>query len=229
MNPEPTPQEPLVPSVTTPQPATQVLPQDQPQASAQSAQVIVGMGGGGIPPVSKQSNGKKIILIVTGVVLVVCLLGGALYALTSKKEASDESSSQQESSRANKVSESKVTSSTKQQKMNDVDIKTNLKHDQVLLEMYYNDNASEATGSGYYPTLANLNDPTFRQSHGLGSISFDPSDTTKVFADSPGANVFAYIPQPASCDNAMVPCTGYSLVAVLSSGEKIEKKSLAVE
>jgi hypothetical protein len=86
-------------------------------------------------------------------------------------------------------------------------------------------------GAGRYPSLAELNDPTFRAQN-LPSVSnkmlqdpqWSPTDSScrvgkTVLVEgspSPSPNCYAYIESPPGCDGAS--CTGYILAARLESG-----------
>lgn len=88
------------------------------------------------------------------------------------------------------------------------------------LEAYYAEN-------GYYPTLQNLNDDNWVKTNlrGLDLASFkDPTGSATDLVAVPAKNVYSYAVSPAGCQNES--CTGYTLVAVLSSGEQYAKSAL---
>ncbi len=81
----------------------------------------------------------------------------------------------------------------------------------------------------YYPTLANLNDPSWREANmkGLDSEALkDPDGTSAVLNPKPAAHVYAYTATPAGCDNVKTKCSGYTLTATLSDGTTYVKQSL---
>jgi prepilin-type N-terminal cleavage/methylation domain-containing protein len=103
------------------------------------------------------------------------------------------------------------------------------------LESYY----AEANS---YPTLANLNDNTWRAAH-LKHVSKDnlqdPSWKNTIAAcTAKGQPVAAAAPTPdcysyqvtgsdgSACDNVNIPCAHYTFTATLEGGEKYVKSSL---
>lgn len=119
-----------------------------------------------------------------------------------------------------------VTYNGIQQKARDTERKTDVNAIHGQLEAYQAQN-------GKYPTLANVNDPTFRSDNmkGLDSAAlYDPNgdktDTTPL-ADAVAANVYSYVVTPATCDNgAAGDCTGYTMTATLEEGGTYVKQSL---
>jgi len=96
----------------------------------------------------------------------------------------------------------------------------NALHSQI--EYYYGQN-------GNYPTLANINDATWRTSNmqGLdaGALS-DPQGVGAVVA-APVADAYAYAVSPANCDNGTNgDCTSYVLTATYEGGGTFVKNSL---
>jgi type II secretory pathway pseudopilin PulG len=98
---------------------------------------------------------------------------------------------------------------------------------QASLETYY-------AQSGFYPTLANLNSPTWTSNNLKAlspSILQDPSSKVNAprFADSPTPNEYSYQPTASDgtspCDNKTVACGKYTLSSTLegSSGTFVEK------
>lgn len=90
------------------------------------------------------------------------------------------------------------------------------------LEVFYAQN-------GYYPTLANLNDSTYRSTNfkGLDAEALvDPkgnsADTTPL-ATATSATEYGYV--TSGCDATTNQCTGYELIATLESGGTFTKKS----
>lgn len=88
---------------------------------------------------------------------------------------------------------------------------------QSTLETYFADN-------GYYPTLGQLNDKTFRASHSplknLDDLS-DPDGADDLFAKTPMKNSYAYESAPTGCDDtATFRCESYTATATLSDGKE---------
>jgi hypothetical protein len=79
------------------------------------------------------------------------------------------------------------------------------------------------TQKGYYPTLAQLNDPSWRTKNltGLTAATLkDPQAAGAAVAAAPGLRSYAYQPiaaNKAACTGA-AKCTGYSLTAILQNG-----------
>lgn len=98
-----------------------------------------------------------------------------------------------------------------QQKGRDTERQTDIKALHGQLEAYYAQN-------GRYPTLANLNDSSFRSSNmkGLDAEALqDPKGSSQTLVASATANSYAYTVTPADCDNTTTDCTGYTLTATL--------------
>ncbi|GIW60798.1 MAG: hypothetical protein KatS3mg087_1864 [Patescibacteria group bacterium] len=99
-----------------------------------------------------------------------------------------------------------------QQKGRDTERQTDIKALHGQLEAYYAQN-------GRYPTLANLNDSTFRSNNlkGLDTEALqDPKGSSPTLVAAPAANSYAYAATPANCDNNTAgDCTGYTLTATL--------------
>jgi prepilin-type N-terminal cleavage/methylation domain-containing protein len=111
-----------------------------------------------------------------------------------------------------------------QKKARDTERKTdvNALHSQV--EAYQAQN-------GKYPSLANMNDTTFRTNNlkGLDNAALaDPNNAgSQQLCGSVQANCYAYVATPAGCDNgAGGDCTTYTLTATLESGGTYVKQSL---
>jgi prepilin-type N-terminal cleavage/methylation domain-containing protein len=110
-----------------------------------------------------------------------------------------------------------------QQKARDTERKTdvNALHGQV--EAY-------SAQNGKYPTLANINDSTFRQNNmkGLDPAALqDPKGTSQALCGTVQADCYAYVATPTGCDNAANgDCTGYTLTATLEAGGTYVKQSL---
>jgi len=89
---------------------------------------------------------------------------------------------------------------------------------QSQLEVAYAD-------SGSYPTLAQLNDTTWRKTNMLGfddTILKDPDGNQSKLAAAPAAKVYSY--QPAGCSPS--GCATFTLTATLDDGSKYTKQSL---
>jgi len=97
-----------------------------------------------------------------------------------------------------------------QQKARNTERETDVKAIHAQLEAYYAQN-------GKYPTLANLNDTTFRSDNmkGLdGEALKDPKGTAQTLVAAPAANGYSYVATPTGCDNGTGgDCTGYTLTA----------------
>lgn len=83
---------------------------------------------------------------------------------------------------------------------------------------------------GKYPTLANINDPKWRNTNmrGLDSSALkDPSGTLQALAAIPASNRYAYDVSPLGCDNgANGDCTSYTLTATLEGGGTYVRQTL---
>lgn len=97
---------------------------------------------------------------------------------------------------------------------------------QTALEAYY------TVGNSNYPTLANMNDATFRDDNFQGldnSVYQDPNATDDQLAATPAANVYSYEPGPSGCDNTSTGgmCTEYTLSMTLEDdGSTLTKTNL---
>jgi len=93
------------------------------------------------------------------------------------------------------------------------------------LESYY-------TQYNKYPTLAQMNDATWRTANMKGldrEVMRDPSSTSYELAASPAQHIYAYKVTSASgkaCDDVKVVCTQYTLTATLEGGGTYVKTSL---
>lgn len=87
------------------------------------------------------------------------------------------------------------------------------------LETYY------TLGNSVYPTLAQLNDPAFREANfqGIDEETFtDPNGTTSdLTADPDATNQYIYIGDGCDADG----CTGYTLTVVLEGGDPITRQN----
>ncbi len=96
----------------------------------------------------------------------------------------------------------------------------NALHSQV--EYYYGQNSK-------YPTLANLNEATWRSDNlkGLDAEALkDPSGTASTLVSAPVANAYSYVVTPTDCNNAGTDCTGYTLTATYEGSGQFIKNSL---
>lgn len=89
------------------------------------------------------------------------------------------------------------------------------------------------TNNGYYPTLANMNDATFRSDEmkGLDAEALqDPQGTSETLVAAPAANSYAYDvskEDDTACDNtAGNECVKYTLTATLEGGGTYTKSNL---
>jgi type II secretion system protein G len=110
-----------------------------------------------------------------------------------------------------------------QQKARNTERQTDIKAIHGQVEAYYAQN-------GRYPTLANLNDATWRSNNmkGLDAEALqDPKGANGNLAASPGPNVYSYAVTPANCDNGSNgDCTGYTLTATYEGGGTFTKSNL---
>jgi len=117
-----------------------------------------------------------------------------------------------------------VTYNGIQQKARDTERKTDINALHGQLEAYQAQN-------GRYPTLADMNNATFRAANlkGLDPEALkDPKGTAQTLAGTAGANVYSYVATPANCDNtpANGDCLQYTLTATLEGGGTYAKASL---
>ena len=101
-----------------------------------------------------------------------------------------------------------------QSQAKDTERKTDIKAMQGHIEAYWADN-------GFYPTLANLNDPAWVAANfkGLDAEALkDPDGTSQKLVSTPASHVYAYQPTPAGCNNTTIQCADYTLTATLDSG-----------
>jgi hypothetical protein len=105
----------------------------------------------------------------------------------------------------------------------DTERKTDINALRGQLEAYWAD-------KGFYPTLASLNDPTWRSANLLGldeAALKDPDGSSSKLAAAPAKNVYSYVTVPATCDNGTHGnCNSYTLTATLSDGSAYTKQSL---
>lgn len=104
----------------------------------------------------------------------------------------------------------------------DTERKTDINALYGQLEAYYAD-------SGKYPTLANLNTPSWLAANmkGLDIAALqDPEGTSSKLLGAPAAKAYSYQALPAGCDNVKTACSDYTLTATLSDGTTYVKQSL---
>jgi prepilin-type N-terminal cleavage/methylation domain-containing protein len=116
-----------------------------------------------------------------------------------------------------------VTYNGIQQKARDTERKTDVNAIHGQVEAYQAQN-------GKYPTMANINDASFRSANmkGLDPAALqDPKGSSQALCGSASASCYAYVATPANCDNASNgDCTGYTLTATLEGGGTYVKQSL---
>jgi type II secretory pathway pseudopilin PulG len=112
-----------------------------------------------------------------------------------------------------------------QQNQRDAERQRDVKELRDGLEGYF-------AANNHYPTLAELNDTVWRDSH-LKSIESDiyrdPSSSTKDLADKPASGIYAYTVSSTSgapCGTAEAPCAQYTLTATLEGGGTYTKNNL---
>lgn len=111
-----------------------------------------------------------------------------------------------------------------QKKARDTERKTDVNALHGQIEAYQAQN-------GKYPSLANMNDTTFRTNNLKGldnSALADPNNaSSQSLCGTASANCYGYAVAPANCDNGTNgDCTGYTLTATLESGGTFVKQSL---
>ncbi len=96
-----------------------------------------------------------------------------------------------------------------QQKARNTERETDIKALQSQIEAYYAQNSK-------YPTLANVNDSTFRSASmkGLDAEALkDPKGSAQTLVGAAASGSYAYVVTPSGCDNSTTDCSGYTLVA----------------
>lgn len=110
-----------------------------------------------------------------------------------------------------------------QQRARNTERETDIKAIHGQVEAYYAQN-------GRYPTMANINDSTWRSTNmkGLDAEALkDPKGSSQALAASPSSTQYGYDATPANCDNASNgDCTGYTLTANLEGGGTFSKTAL---
>jgi len=113
-----------------------------------------------------------------------------------------------------------------QQRARNTERETDIKAIHGQVEAYYAQN-------GRYPTMANLNDGTWRSTNmkGLDQEALrDPKGSSAALAATPGgaANVYTYETVSTTCDNTPTggDCTGYTLTATREGGGTYTKTAL---
>lgn len=107
----------------------------------------------------------------------------------------------------------------------DTERRTDIRNLHGQLESYYATN-------GYYPTLAEMNDKTFRTANLLGldeETLKDPQGTSNTLSASPTKNIYSYAVRSnggSSCENSAGTCATYTLSASLETGGTYSKNSL---
>jgi type II secretory pathway pseudopilin PulG len=93
------------------------------------------------------------------------------------------------------------------------------------LEVFYAEN-------GYYPALAQVNDPNWRRTNMPGyddEALKDPEGGQGKLVAAPQAKAYAYQVSPANCNGTSIKCTDYTLTATLDDGSTYSKKALGSE
>lgn len=112
-----------------------------------------------------------------------------------------------------------------QQRARNTERQTDIKAIHGQVEAYYAQN-------GRYPTLANLNDGTFRSANmkGLDAEALkDPKGTAQTLVATAAANAYSYDVQASgggACDNATNDCVQYTLTATYEGGGTFAKTNL---
>ncbi len=112
-----------------------------------------------------------------------------------------------------------------QQKARNTERQTDVKAIHGQIEAYYAQN-------GKYPTLANLNDATFRTANmkGLDEEALkDPKGSAASLAGTAAANTYSYAvlaSDDTACDNSTKDCAKYTLTATYEGGGTFSKSNL---
>jgi prepilin-type N-terminal cleavage/methylation domain-containing protein len=106
-----------------------------------------------------------------------------------------------------------------QKKARDADRKSDINAIYSQVEVYFAQNSK-------YPTLANLNDGTWRDANVKG-LSADtihaPNSSTDLQASGTSTSSYTYTATPSGCDNSTTDCVGFTLTAGLESGGDFTK------
>jgi general secretion pathway protein G len=117
-----------------------------------------------------------------------------------------------------------VTFSGIQQKARNTKRQTDINAISSHVEAYYASN-------GYYPTLAHMNDATWRSTNtkGLDPAALkDPKGSAQTLAGTTTANSYVYAPTTdasGDCSADETTCTKYTLTATLEGGGTYQKQS----
>lgn len=115
-----------------------------------------------------------------------------------------------------------VTFSGIQQKARNTKRQTDINAIDSTVEAYFAQN-------GYYPTLTNMNDSTFRTTNLKGfdpAALQDPKGSTQALAATTSDTQYGYATTPAGCDNgAGGQCTAFVVTATLEGGGTYSKQS----
>ena len=110
-----------------------------------------------------------------------------------------------------------------QQRARNTERQTDIKAIHGQVEAYYASN-------GKYPSLANLNDATWRAANmkGLDQEALrDPKSASYNLVGAAAADVYSYAVTPANCDNgANGDCTAYTLTTTYEGGGTFAKSNL---
>lgn len=110
-----------------------------------------------------------------------------------------------------------------QQRARNTERETDIKAIHGQVEAYYAQN-------GRYPTMANLNDGTWRSTNmkGLDQEALrDPKGASAALVNAAAANVYSYVTVDTNCDNGTAgDCTGYTLTATKEGGGTYTKSAL---
>ncbi len=112
-----------------------------------------------------------------------------------------------------------------QQKARNTERQTDIKAIHGQVEAYY-------AQSGKYPTLANLNDSTWRAANMKGldvEALKDPRGSASTLVAAPAADTYAYAvtaSDDTACDNSAKDCAKYTLTATYEGGGTFAKSNL---
>lgn len=206
-----TPEQPTENQVPSPAPPAEVPPAAPPQPVPPAR----------TPVASPTGSSKKPILIVVAVLVLLAIIATVVILLgkSDKTPAAD----------TNNSTATTTTDAENQASINshadDAKRKADLSALQTQLEAYFAQN-------GRYPTLADVNDATWRQANmpslQAGALQ-DPAASSAMLSAAPQKGSYSYEPKDNSggaCDDKTADCVSYKLTAYLSDGTTITKVNL---
>ena len=146
---------------------------------------------------NKNANQAQKIIIIGLCLLIISALAISIFQLTINKE--------------NTTSNTTFGMGAVQASARDTERQTDIKSIHAQIEAYW-------AQIGYYPSLDELNDPSFVSENlkGLDTEALrDPQGSGETYASIPGKNIYSYEVLPKNCDNSTTQCTSYTLTATL--------------